>query len=266
MKQRIISATIRLTLLLAAVAGTVACRVDKGNENVDTTASGYMLFNNANDAVHEFSQAIDRLQGLDLYIAAADDATREAIRNRFFHDKRIVADAEHEGRWHILSNTTSMTVDTGRRRLGDEGAAWSYSYSDTDYAGGERPTLRRTAQNRYTFRMPSPANATAEIIYAVADALEVELMFEPDDPLQGYSTITLKGRFTSVCGYGSDKLVLETEITDPIIYSAQKSGVTAGVMELDGLSRGSIERASARYLTPHTVDIEYGGAASTWVY
>ena len=43
MKQRIISATIRLTLLLAAVAGTVACRVDKGNENVDTTASGYML-------------------------------------------------------------------------------------------------------------------------------------------------------------------------------------------------------------------------------
>ena len=91
-------------------------------------------------------------------------------------------------------------------------------------------------------------------------------MFEPDDPLQGYSTITLKGRFTSVCGYGSDKLVLETEITDPIIYSAQKSGVTAGVMELDGLSRGSIERASARYLTPHTVDIEYGGAASTWVY
>ena len=107
MKQRIISATIRLTLLLAAVA----CRVDKGNENVDTTASGYMLFKNANDAVHEFSQAIDRLQGLDLYIAAADDATREAIRNRFFYDKRIVADAEHEGRWHILSNTTSMTVD-----------------------------------------------------------------------------------------------------------------------------------------------------------
>lgn len=88
MKQRIISATIRLTLLLAAVAGTVACRVDKGNENVDTTASGYMLFKNANDAVHEFSQAIDRLQGLDLYIAAADDATREAIRNRFFYDKR----------------------------------------------------------------------------------------------------------------------------------------------------------------------------------
>ena len=109
MKQRIISATIRLTLLLAAVVGTVACRVDKGNENVDTTASGYMLFKNANDAVHEFSQAIDRLQGLDLYIAAADDATREAIRNRFFYDKRIVADAEYEGRWHILSNTTSMT-------------------------------------------------------------------------------------------------------------------------------------------------------------
>ena len=69
MKQRIISATIRLTLLLAAVAGTVACRVDKGNENVDTTASGYMLFKNANDAVHEFSQAIDRrLLSLKMYV------------------------------------------------------------------------------------------------------------------------------------------------------------------------------------------------------
>lgn len=266
MKDRIIATAMRLAVIVAAGLAAVACRVDKGNGDFDYTSAGYMLFNNANDALQEFSKAIDRMQGLDLYIGAADDATREAIRNRFFHDKRIVPDAQNEGIWLIISESTTMEIDTGRKRLGDEGAAWSYAYLNGKYDGSRRPTLRRTASDTYTFNVPAPSDPNGEFIYAVANALEVELMFEPDDPLQGYSTITLKGRFTSVCGYGSDKLVLETEITDPIIYSAQKSGVTAGVMELDGLSRGSIERASARYLTPHTVDIEYGGAASTWVY
>lgn len=266
MKHRIISTTARLAVIAMTAVAAVACRVEDGSGNIDSTAVGYMLFNNANDAVYEFSQAIDRMQGLDLYIGAADDAAREAIRNRFFYDKRIVPDADNDGVWYIISESAAMEIDTGRKRLGDEGAVWNYSYIDREYDGGKRPTLRRTAEGRYLFSMPAPAAPAGDFLYAVAEGLEVELTFEPDDPLQGYSTITLTGRFTSICGYGSDKLVLETEITDPITYSAQKSGVTAGSMSLDGLSRGSVEKASARYLTPHTVDIEYGGDASTWVY
>lgn len=266
MKHRIISTTIRLAAIAMATVAAVACRVEDGSGNIDSTAVGYTLFNNANDAMQEFSQAIDRMQGLDLYIGAADDTAREAIRNRFFYDKRIVPDADNEGVWYIISESTGMEVDTGRKRLGDEGAVWSYSYIDRKYADGKRPTLRRTAQGSYLFSMPAPADTVGDFLYAVADGLEVKLTFEPDDPLKGYSTIILSGRFTSFCGYGPQKLVLEVEIGENVTYSAEKSGTTGGRMTLDGISNGSVDRAAASYLTPHTVEIEYEGNASTWVY
>ncbi len=266
MKHRIISTTIRMAAIAMAAVAAVACRVEDGSGNIDSTAVGYTLFNNANDAVQEFSQAIDRMQGLDLYIGAADDAAREAIRNRFFYDKRLVHDAENEGVWLIMSETATMQVDTGRKRLGDEGAAWSYSYLDRNYEGDKMPTLRRIAGGEYLFTMPAPANALDTYLYAVADNLRVRIDFEPDDPLEGYSTIRLEGRFTSLCGYRSDKLVLEVEIRDALVYSADVSGMTAGTVSLDAVSRGTAETAAARYLTPHTVDIEYGGSAATWVY
>lgn len=112
MKDRIIAAAMRLAVIVAAGLAAVACRVDKGSGDFDYTSAGYMLFNNANDALQEFSKAIDRMQGLDLYIGAADDATREAIRNRFFHDKRIVPDAQNEGIWLIISESATMEIDT----------------------------------------------------------------------------------------------------------------------------------------------------------
>ena len=266
MKHRIISTTIRTAAIVMAAVAAVACRVEDGSGDIDSTAVGYTLFNNANDAMQEFAQAIDRMQGLDLYISAADDATREAIRNRFFYDKRIVSDAEHEGVWLIISENTAMEIDTGRKRLGDEGAVWSYSYIDREYADNKRPTLRRTAQGSYLFSMPAPAEPHAAFIYAVADNLEVHLAFEPDDPLEGYSAIGLSGRFTSLCGYGPDKLVLEVEIGEDVTYSARKNGITGGSMTLDGISNGSVDRAAASYLTPHTVEIEYEGNTATWVY
>ena len=80
MKHRIISTTIRMAAIVMAAVAAVACRVEDGSGDIDSTAVGYTLFNNANDAMQEFAQAIDRMQGLDLYISAADDATREAIR------------------------------------------------------------------------------------------------------------------------------------------------------------------------------------------
>lgn len=266
MKDRIIAAAMRLAVIVAAGLAAVACRVDKGSGDFDYTSAGYMLFNNANDALQEFSKAIDRMQGLDLYIGAADDATREAIRNRFFHDKRIVPDAQNEGIWLIISESATMEIDTGRKRLGDEGAAWSYAYLNGKYDGSRRPTLRRTAPDTYTFNVPAPSDPNGEFIYAEADNLGVRLTLEPDDPLEGYSAISLSGRFTSVCGYGYDKLVLDVEIRDDVTYSARMSGMTGGTMQLDATSRGSTDKATARYLTPHTVDIEYEGSASTWIY
>lgn len=256
----------RLAAVIAAGLLAVACRVDQGSGDYDHTLSGYMLFNNANNAMQEFSKAIDRLQGLDLYIGAEDEATREAIRNRFFLDKRLVPDAEHEGVWLIISDYATLEIDTGRKRLGDEGAVWSYAYLNGKYDASSRPTLRRTAPGTYSLNVPAPADPGGEFIYAEADDIGVRIDFEPDDPLEGYSDIRLSGSFTSVCGHGHDRLVMEVDITDEVTYSGKMNGMTGGTMQLDATSRGSADKATARYLTPNTVDIEYDGSASTWIY
>ena len=53
MKHRIISTIIRLAAIVMAAVAAVACRVEDGSGDIDSTAVGYTLFNNANDAMQE---------------------------------------------------------------------------------------------------------------------------------------------------------------------------------------------------------------------
>lgn len=266
MKDRIIAAAMRLAVIVAAGLAAVACRVDKGSGDFDYTSAGYMLFNNANDALQEFSKAIDRMQGLDLYIGAADDATREAIRNRFFHDKRIVPDAQNEGIWLIISESATMEIDTGRKRLGDEGAAWSYAYLNGKYDGSRRPTLRRTAPDTYTFNVPGPVRPQRRVHLCRgrqpgrAPHLRAR---RPARGILGHKPLgtlheRLRLRLRQARARGGD-----TRRRNLLGPHERHDG---GTMQLDATSRGSTDKATARYLTPHTVDIEYEGSASTWIY
>ena len=162
----------------------------QGSGDFDYTSAGYMLFNNANDALQEFSKAIDRMQGLDLYIGAANDATREAIRNAFSTTSASCPTPRTRGIWLIISESATMEIDTGRKRLATR-APHGVPPQRAAYDGSRRPTLRRTAPDTYTFNCrPCPA-PNGEFIYAEADNLGVRTIPSPTTRLEGYSAISL---------------------------------------------------------------------------
>ncbi len=214
----------RLAVIVAAGLCGRSMPRGQGQRDFDYTSAGYMLFNNANDALQEFSKAIDRMQGLDLYIG------RRERRHARGHTQPLLPRQAHRARrperggiWLIISESATMEIDTGRKAPGDEGAAWRrrYAYSTASTTAAAARRCAAPPLDTYTFNVPAPSDPQRRV-HLCRGRQPGRAHSEPDDPLEGYSAISL-GTLHERLRLRLRQAVLEVEIRDDVTYSARMS-------------------------------------------